>query len=266
VDIKEKSAASTELGNQQPNSNIQRENQPDNQRDNQATLSVQPVQPVQPGQPPPPRRASTIGSAQPSNDMTNEPLVTAANGHQSTPTEQNSSDRPDVQMTDEPENGDSAPSYNMRLRRSTNNQEQNYNLYDPSNVAPIEAQAQISSGPPSRESAYVSMIAWNLDDTACIIATTYGDIKVFDSETGELLGTLVGHTEETYAVDVHPTDNRTILSAGYDGRAILWDLATFTQISCHYYPERNLLDCKFSRDGKVYQHQLLLLLESYTDI
>jgi WD40 repeat protein len=51
-------------------------------------------------------------------------------------------------------------------------------------------------------------------------------------------------------VDVHPTDPRTVLSAGYDGRAILWDLATFTQTSCHYYPERNLLDCKFSKDGK----------------
>ncbi|KAG2177959.1 hypothetical protein INT43_003206 [Umbelopsis isabellina] len=240
LDIKEKSEASAEQGNQQPN----RENHRENQADNQATLPVQP---------PPARRPSTAGPPAANNDANNEPLATAANGPQSTTTEQNNSEnRPDVQMTDETENDESAPSYNMRLRRSTNNQEQNYNIYDPSNTAAIEAQAQVPSGPPSRESAYVSMIAWNLDDTACIIATTYGDIKVFDSETGELLGTLIGHTEETYAVDVHPSDCRTILSAGYDGRAILWDLATFTQISCHYYPERNLLDCKFSKDGTMY--------------
>lgn len=249
MDIKEKSGASTEQGNQQPDRENHRENQTDNQRgDNQAALPVQP---------PPARRPSTVGPPPANNDTSNEPLATAANGPQSTTTEQNNSEnRPDVQMTDGTENEESAPSYNMRLRRSTNNQEQNYNIYDPSNTAAIEAQAQVPSGPPSRESAYVSMIAWNLDDTACIIATTYGDIKVFDSETGELLGTLIGHTEETYAVDVHPSDCRTILSAGYDGRAILWDLATFTQISCHYYPERNLLDCKFSKDGKVYRYRV----------
>ncbi|KAH8547630.1 hypothetical protein BGW37DRAFT_432323, partial [Umbelopsis sp. PMI_123] len=147
-------------------------------------------------------------------------------------------------------NGDT-PSYNMRLRRNTNNVNQDQNGYDNSGVAG-DVQMQGQQGPPSRESAYVSMIAWSLDDSACIIATTYGDLKVFDSTTGELKGSLIGHTEETYAVDVHPTDPRTVLSAGYDGRAILWDLATFTQMSCHYYPERNLLDCKFSKDGMMY--------------
>jgi hypothetical protein len=232
VDIKEKSTSTTEQGQQQ----------------NTETQSVPNVQP------PSARRMSTTAANPPSNNDSPQLPSAPPEGNQQPDASQDqpgSGDRTLNVPSDERDHNGDTPSYNMRLRRNTNNVNQDQNGYDNSGVAG-DVQMQGQQGPPSRESAYVSMIAWSLDDSACIIATTYGDLKIFDSTTGELKGSLIGHTEETYAVDVHPTDPRTVLSAGYDGRAILWDLATFTQMSCHYYPERNLLDCKFSKDGKYF--------------
>ncbi|GAB5586721.1 hypothetical protein Unana1_01621 [Umbelopsis nana] len=235
LDIKEKSTSTDEQSNQ-----LHGENQ---------NVSPTPL--------PHTRRASTTVTNTTTNNENLPAPAAASNGHQQPElTQEQATDngRPAAPADEEREH---TTSYNMRLRRNTNNNNQDqtyqsgYDLVNGSSQAD-DTQMQAPPGPPSRESAYVSMIAWSLDDTSCIIATTYGDLKVFDSHTGELLGTLVGHTEETYAVDVHPTDARTVLSAGYDGRAILWDLATFTQINCHYYPERNLLDCKFSKDGMMY--------------
>lgn len=240
MDIKEKSTSTDEQSNQ-----LHGENQ---------NVSPTPL--------PPTRRASTTVTNTTTNNENLPAPAAASNGHQQpelTQEQATDNERPAAPADEEREH---TTSYNMRLRRNTNNNNQDqtyqsgYDLVNGSSQAD-DTQMQAPPGPPSRESAYVSMIAWSLDDTSCIIATTYGDLKVFDSHTGELLGTLVGHTEETYAVDVHPTDARTVLSAGYDGRAILWDLATFTQINCHYYPERNLLDCKFSKDG------VYLLCSSY---
>ncbi|KAG2187070.1 hypothetical protein INT44_003298 [Umbelopsis vinacea] len=206
-------------------------------------------------QPPPASRMSTVATMQSVNTET-PPAAPSNTNPSADPTQDPSSTGDRTSNTALPGGDDrdqmgETPSYNMRSRRNTNNVNQDQNGLDNSGVAG-DVPMQGPQGPPSRESAYVSMIAWSLDDSACIIATTYGDLKVFNSTTGQLMGSLIGHTEETYAVDVHPTDPRTVLSAGYDGRAILWDLATYTQMTCHYYPERNLLDCKFSKDGMMY--------------
>lgn len=227
-----------------------------------STSTTNPTQPTQPTntqpqptstpQPPPSRRMSTVATIQSTNNDTPQLPVAPSDTNQPSDSSQeqpSNGDRPSNAPGDERDHMGETTSYNMRLRRNTNNVNQDQNGFDNTGAAG-DVQMQGQQGPTSRESAYVSMIAWSLDDSACIIATTYGDLKVFNSTTGELMGSLIGHTEETYAVDVHPTDPRTVLSAGYDGRAILWDLATFTQTSCHYYPERNLLDCKFSKDGK----------------
>ncbi|KAI8339026.1 hypothetical protein BC941DRAFT_421884 [Chlamydoabsidia padenii] len=104
----------------------------------------------------------------------------------------------------------------------------------------------------SEEAPKVSMIAWTADDRLCVIATTYGDIKVYYAHNGEPACILKGHIGETYAVDSHPQDSNTILSAGYDGNVILWDIRRQSVITWRNHPNRIFLDCKFSKDGMKY--------------
>ncbi|KAI9302959.1 hypothetical protein BJ944DRAFT_279394 [Cunninghamella echinulata] len=104
----------------------------------------------------------------------------------------------------------------------------------------------------NEEPPKVSMITWSADDRLCIVATTYGDIKVYNSYNGELTCILKGHQGETYAVDSHPQDPSTILSAGYDGNVILWDIRRQSVITWHNHQGRVFLDCKFSKDGMKY--------------
>lgn len=44
---------------------------------------------------------------------------------------------------------------------------------------------------------------------------------------------------QTYVVDVHPFNPRIAMSAGYDGRIIIWDVSAFSlffsQVSCCFY-------------------------------
>lgn len=59
-------------------------------------------------------------------------------------------------------------------------------------------------------------------------------IKVWNPSNGNLVMTLGaidaakqnGHINAVFAMDVHPTDWRIIVTAGYDGRVFLWDIST----------------------------------------
>ncbi|KAI9261484.1 hypothetical protein BDA99DRAFT_511475 [Phascolomyces articulosus] len=98
----------------------------------------------------------------------------------------------------------------------------------------------------------VSMITWSADDRVCIIATSQGDIKVYFAHTGKLACVLKGHEGEVFAVESHPSNPSIVLSAGYDGKVIIWDIKKQCAISCTTYPGRVFLDCKFSQNGHKY--------------
>lgn len=63
-------------------------------------------------------------------------------------------------------------------------------------------------------------------------------VRVWDPTTGKLLMTLAavdkekqnGHTNAVFVMDVHPTDWRIVVTAGYDGRIFLWDISTGTML------------------------------------
>lgn len=103
-----------------------------------------------------------------------------------------------------------------------------------------ENQAATAPPPPTmdgiefQEPPKVSMITWTADDMQCIVATTHGDIRVYQAYTGKLYCILRGHTNEVYAVDSHPTIPGLVISAGYDGRIILWDLDKRLMIKCKF--------------------------------
>ncbi|CEJ00127.1 hypothetical protein RMCBS344292_14193 [Rhizopus microsporus] len=98
----------------------------------------------------------------------------------------------------------------------------------------------------------VSMIAWSSDDKWCIVASNQGEIRVYYAYDGRPACMLKGHRGEVYALDNHPLDPSTLLSAGYDGNVILWDLARMKMITRHHHAGRTFTDSKFSKDGMKY--------------
>ncbi len=49
-------------------------------------------------------------------------------------------------------------------------------------------------------------------------------IVVWDSHTGDYLSRLRGHTSRAHVLECHPIEPRLVMSAGYDGQTIVWDL------------------------------------------
>jgi WD40 repeat protein len=56
-------------------------------------------------------------------------------------------------------------------------------------------------------------------------------IRMWCARSGVLLRTLRGHDARCPVVECHPQDPRLLLSAGYDGRLLLWDLDTGALLS-----------------------------------
>lgn len=104
---------------------------------------------------------------------------------------------------------------------------------------------------PTVDQIKVSMIAWSSDDKWCMIASNQGEIRVYYAYDGSPACVLKGHQGEIYALDNHPLDSNTLLSAGYDGNVILWDLTRRKIITQHQHIGRTFTDCKFSKDGTV---------------
>jgi PH-interacting protein len=66
-----------------------------------------------------------------------------------------------------------------------------------------------------------------------------------------LLSNFIGHVNvvvglQTYVLDVHPFNPRIAMSAGYDGRVIIWDIWEGHPIKVYDTGEYNLVDGNFS--------------------
>jgi len=122
--------------------------------------------------------------------------------------------------------------------------------------AASEASAGGSRTVPRPEDSRIipTMAIWSLDDSAIVLTTSLGEIKIFDSKTGEWIHTLRGHLRGSsiYVVDVHPIDSRIVMTAGYDGQVILWDIIKGVKLKGWTYPEHEFLDGRFSPDGLMF--------------
>ncbi|XP_047947098.1 bromodomain and WD repeat-containing protein 1 isoform X1 [Salvia hispanica] len=95
----------------------------------------------------------------------------------------------------------------------------------------------------------VNMIAWSLDNRFVLAAIMDCRICVWNAVDGSLVHSLTGHTDSTYVLDVHPFNPRIAMSAGYDGKTILWDIWEGTPIRTYEIGPFKLVDGKFSSDG-----------------
>ncbi|KAL6505075.1 hypothetical protein OROGR_024892 [Orobanche gracilis] len=96
----------------------------------------------------------------------------------------------------------------------------------------------------------VNMIVWSLDNRFVLAAIMDNRICVWNATDGSLVHSLAGHTASTYVLDVHPFNPRIAMSAGYDGKTILWDVWEGTPIRVYEIGGHfKLVDGKFSQDG-----------------
>ncbi|ONK63196.1 uncharacterized protein A4U43_C07F12390 [Asparagus officinalis] len=95
----------------------------------------------------------------------------------------------------------------------------------------------------------VNMIVWSLDNRFVLAAIMDCRICVWNASDGSLVHSLVGHSESTFVLDVHPFNPRIAMSAGYDGKTIIWDIWEGTPVRIYETGRFKLVDGKFSPDG-----------------
>ncbi|CAH9097729.1 unnamed protein product [Cuscuta epithymum] len=95
----------------------------------------------------------------------------------------------------------------------------------------------------------VNMIVWSLDNRFVLAAIMDCRICVWNAVDGSLVHSLTGHTASAYVLDVHPFNPRIAMSAGYDGKTIVWDIWEGAPIRTYDIGRFKLVDGKFSPDG-----------------
>ncbi|GAB2282202.1 hypothetical protein Dimus_016752 [Dionaea muscipula] len=92
----------------------------------------------------------------------------------------------------------------------------------------------------------VNMIVWSLDNRFVLAAIMDCRICVWNASDGSLVHSLTGHSDSTYVLDVHPFNPRIAMSAGYDGKTIIWDIWEGTPVRVFEIGRFKLVDGKFS--------------------
>ncbi|GLU07272.1 hypothetical protein SLE2022_242360 [Rubroshorea leprosula] len=95
----------------------------------------------------------------------------------------------------------------------------------------------------------VNMIVWSLDNRFVLAAIMDCRICVWNAVDGSLVHSLTGHSLSSYVLDVHPFNPRIAMSAGYDGKTIIWDIWEGVPIRIYEIGRFKLVDGKFSPDG-----------------
>lgn len=104
------------------------------------------------------------------------------------------------------------------------------------------------------------MVGWNKDDSLVLTAVSDFMIRVWNSKTGELIRVLKEHCEEAFVIEPHPINPRIVLTAGHDGKLVIWDVGTTNKNDkfgkvFKYHNTLNgqghgaLFDCKWAPDG-----------------
>jgi WD40 repeat protein len=98
---------------------------------------------------------------------------------------------------------------------------------------------------------YANVNAAAISSNSRVIATAGEDwnVKLWDSTTGRIKQTLIGHTSGVTSISFSP-DAKLIVSGSVDGTANVWDVATGSIIFSLVDPERNLISAvSFSRSN-----------------
>ena len=120
--------------------------------------------------------------------------------------------------------------------------------YDFSSNRWISLRLNVTKGDPKTQA---TAIAWSADDQHVVVASSIGHIMVFHSRTGQLRHTLEGHTADVYVAEMHPENPFIMLSAAYDGKAMIWDILGGKKLKA-FANTNEQLDGRFSPDGRAF--------------
>lgn len=77
---------------------------------------------------------------------------------------------------------------------------------------------------------FLCAVVWSHDDKYVITSSSDAKIRIWYSDTGQLARLLDAHEQEVYVMDFHPLNGNILLTAGYDGKCILWDVESGEQL------------------------------------
>ncbi|AOX00430.1 hypothetical protein BJP34_14050 [Moorena producens PAL-8-15-08-1] len=97
--------------------------------------------------------------------------------------------------------------------------------------------------------ADVTEIAFSPDGKQIISGSDDGTVRLWNTETGQLIHTLEGHTDDVNGIAFSP-DGKQILSGSYDDTLRLWDTETGQLIHTLEGHTSSVTEIAFSRDGK----------------
>ncbi|KAJ2022675.1 hypothetical protein GGI06_001716, partial [Coemansia sp. S85] len=127
---------------------------------------------------------------------------------------------------------------------------------DPPQEAPVPpvpvvtAAAQVT--PAVAKRVEVDQAAWICDNSRVIASNSLGTVLVFDPYTGHVYWQRRAHSVvDVFALIPHPTDPRIAVSAGYDGRAVVWNTETGDVVKEIRIGEE-IYDGEFTQDGRYF--------------
>ncbi|KAJ2414593.1 hypothetical protein GGI10_002277 [Coemansia sp. RSA 2530] len=117
-------------------------------------------------------------------------------------------------------------------------------------VPVVTAAAQVT--PAVAKRVEVDQAAWVCDNSRVIASNSLGTVLVFDPYTGHVYWQRRAHSVvDVFALIPHPTDPRIAVSAGYDGRAVVWNTGTGDIVKEIRIGEE-IYDGEFTQDGRYF--------------
>lgn len=101
----------------------------------------------------------------------------------------------------------------------------------------------------SRRGRKITMVSFANSDQLIVTAVNeLFAIVVFDKKMKSILFDIRWHTQDIQILSCHPTNDRILLSASYDGSVAIWDIPTGTRLF-EYRTNCRFLDGSFSPSG-----------------
>jgi WD40 repeat protein len=74
-----------------------------------------------------------------------------------------------------------------------------------------------------KQDAPISAVAFSPDGSKVAVGAEVGDVRVYDTESGNLIAKCCGHEGGVYTLQFHPS-GQTLAAAGFDGTVRVFDL------------------------------------------